>query len=574
MKRLRISASLVVLILIFLLGISVRFIGLGKNPAGIVDDEADAAYDVYALIHTGKDQWAVSWPVTSFRGFGDYRLPAYTYLSIPSIAAFGLTPFAVRFPSAFFGSLTVLVVYFLVKELFGRSSESLALLSAFLLAISPWHIGMSRIGLEETSSVFFVSCGMLIMLGGRRHGKLVIVGAVLLGLSLYVYTANIVLVPLLLALTVYLFRKAYMRFWKQIAFAALCFMFLFTGLLISAGTGTAATRTRQVNLTNNSELIDTVNEKQGACGRELPRAVCRLVFNKYSAYGTKFFTNYLNHYSPNLLAVYGTSTQYSVLPGRGLLYLFDYPLLIIALIVIFLDVSPVRLLLVGWLFLSAIPDSLTSDGQYGRFFVSYPVWPILIAIGIMSLLSHMKYRKLALSFVVLCFLAAAGSFIVEYWTFFPYRYSQFSHFGYEELVQKIRTDIPVYDTIIISSRVNDSKQYIYYLFYTRYDPAAFQSGKGIEKVLEANGWVRVKQIHSIEFLPTLPGYDEIIHAHDLLIGAPSEFPKSVPNVIPAIPVPVEFTVKDKAGDVLFEGVDSSKLYRCVQTECLSGFQSP
>ncbi len=560
MMRLRISKSLIILFIIFALGATVRFAGLGNNPVGIISDEADAGYDAYSLLVTGKDQWAQSWPVTSFRGFGDWRLPGYTYLSLGPVAAFGLTPFAVRFSSALFGSLTIIAVFFFVKELFARSGETLPLFSAFFLAISPWHIGMSRIGLEETTSVFFVTAGIWALLRGRMNGRGIIAGAILLGISLYIYTANIVLVPLLIALAVYLFRNAYKQFLRQIVIGIVCFMVLLVGLLISAGTSAAATRTRQVNFTNNPTLIDTVNEKQGACGQTLPRGVCRLIFNKYSAYGTKFITNYFNHYSPNFLAIYGTSTQFSILPERGLLYLFDYPLLIIALIGLFLSISPAGLFLIGWLLFSAIPDSLTSDGQFGRFFVSYPVWPILIAIGVTSAFSRVRHKKLFLSLLVFGFLIAAGSFIVEYWTFFPYRYSRYSHFGYQELVQKIQTDLHDYDRIVVSSRVNDSKQYIYYLFYTRYDPAAFQAGKDVEKVIESDGWVRVKRIGSLEFLPALPGHDEIINEHILLIGAPSEFPKAIPGVIPAAPVPVEFTVKDKAGNILFEGVDSSKLY--------------
>lgn len=542
---------LIILFVIFALGAAVRFAGLGNNPAGIISDEADAGYDAYSLLVTGKDQWAQSWPVTSFRGFGDWRLPGYTYLSLGPVAAFGLTPFAVRFASALFGSLTVIVVYFFVKELFDHSGEPLPLLSAFFLAISPWHIGMSRIGLEETTSVFFVTLGIWALLRGRSGSRGIIAGAILLGISLYIYTANIVLVPLLGALTVYLFRNAYRKLSGQIVIGAVCFTVLLAGLLISTGTGTAATRTRQVNFTNNPALIDTVNEKQGACGQTLPRGVCRLIFNKYSAYGTKFVANYFNHYSPNFLAIYGTSTQFSVLPERGLLYLFDYPLLIIAVIGIFLSVSPARLLLIGWLLLSAIPDSLTSDGQFGRFFVSYPVWPILISVGVTSALSRVKHRKLFLSLFVFVFLIAAGSFVIEYWTFFPYRYSRYSHFGYQELVQKIQTNVHMYDRIVVSSRVNDSKQYIYYLFYTRYDPMVFQSGKGVEKIVEENGWVRVKKINTIEFVPSLPNAADIGSDHVLLIGAPTEFPKKIL---------VQFTVKDKKGDIVFVGVDSRILY--------------
>jgi hypothetical protein len=419
---------------------------------------------------------------------------------------------------------------------------------------------MSRIGLEETTSVFFVTAGLLAVLKGRKIPSLFLAGSVLFALSLYIYTPNILLVSFLFAAVLYAFRVEYKQVRKSLISGVCIFLLVIIPILLAQGTGTATTRTRQVNFTNDSGTIDAVNEKQGACFLVYPRTVCRLVFNKYNAFGTKYVSNYLNHFSPNLLSVYGTDTQYSILPGRGLLYVADYFLLIVGLIAVFVKPSPAGLLLTALLFFSAVPDSLTSDGQFGRFFVSYPVWPILSAIAVMFILDKFRSRRIVLSVIIACYCLAFVNFTVEYWTFFPYRYSRYSHFGYEELVQKIGLNLQTYGRIVVSSRVNDSKQYIYYLFYTRYDPAAFQSGNGIEKVIEANGWVRVKRINSIEFVPALPGHDELVGNRVLLIGAPSEFPKTVPNVIPAIPVPVEFTVKDKAGNILFEGVDSMKLY--------------
>lgn len=549
---------IILLTSIVIVGASLRFIGLGRNPPGIIDDEADAAYDAYSLIRTGKDQWGAAWPLTSFQGFGDYRLPVYTYLTIPPISAFGLTPFAVRFPAALFGTLTILLVYVLVGELFRSSSKTLPLLAAFFLSISPWHVGMSRIGLEETTSVFFVTLGMWIMLKGRNQPKAIIAGLLLLGVSLYIYTANIVLVPLLLILTGYIFRKEYVRHSKELLLGVACFLLLYTGFLIAGRTNTAATRTRQVNLANNPELISVVNEKQGSCGSIFPRTVCRVVFNRYGAFGTKFLSNYFNHFSPNLLSIYGTDTQYSILPTRGLLYMFDFPLLLLSLIAIFTAPTPARLLLIGWLFLSAVPDSFTSDGQYGRFFVSYPVWPILISVGVTGLLTRVKYKKLLLSLIVLLFLAAAANFTVEYWTFFPYRYSRFSHYGYEELVQKIQSNMHSYEKVLVSGRLNDAKQYIYFLFYTRYDPAKFQSGEGIEKGIEPNGWVWVKKIGKVEFAHVIPSARDLSGGHVLLIGAPAEFYSKIP---PA------FTITDVKGDVLFQGVNSYVLFGCSVESC-------
>ena len=536
-----------------------RFAGLGANPVGIVDDEADTAYDAYSLIRTGKDQWGTRLPVTSFRGFGDYRLPAYTYLSAPAIAVFGLTPVAVRVPAAVFGSLTILLVYWLVKELFGPS-ERIPLLSAFLLAISPWHVGMSRIGLEETTSVFFVTAGLLALLKGREKPKWLFIGSVLFAASVYIYTPNIILSPFLFCVSVYFFRSQFRRLKKYILLGVGLFFLVILPILWGMSSSTATTRTKQINITNDSGVIDIVNEKQGACLTVFPRTLCRIVINKYNAFGTKYITNYLNHFSPNLLSINGTNTQYSILPDRGLLYVVDYCLFVVGLIAVFVNPVPGGLLLVVFLLFSAVPDSFTSGGQFGRYFVSYPSWPILSALAIVYIAQ--KFRRYSgLIFIIIgIFCIAFFNFLVEYWTFFPHRYSQYSHFGYEDLIREIQDHKDAYDRVVVSSRVNDSKQYIYYLFYSVYDPARFQSGIGIEKVAESNGWVRVQRINSIEFPPALPGHDEVVNEHVLLIGAPSEFPKTVPGVIPVMPVPVEFTVKDKAGNILFEGVDSEKLY--------------
>jgi hypothetical protein len=276
-----------------------------------------------------------------------------------------------------------------------------------------------------------------------------------------------------------------------------------------------------------------------------------MVFNKYTTFGTKFITNYLYHFSPNLLSIYGTPSQYSILPSRGLLYLIDYPLLIVAVIVLFSSITPARLLIIGILLFSAIPDSFTSDGHYGRFFISFPAWSILVSLAIVSILQYVRRKRLGLAVVVLLYVLAFGSFYTEYWTFFPYRYSVYSHYGYKELVSIIDSQKNSYDKIIVSGRVHDSKHYIYYLFYTKYDPHQFQTSTNIEKTVEENGWVRVKRVDSVEFLPTIPSNQELEDTHALIIGDPTEFPKKIPVV---------FTIYDKKGDSIFQGVDSRILY--------------
>ena len=116
-------------------------------PGGYLDwDETALGYNAWSLIRTGKDEYGQKWPLV-FRSFDDYKPPLYFYLLIPIIKIFGLTDWAVRLPSALFGSLAVIAVYFLVKELFGKKSL-LPLIATFLFAISPWHLYFCRIGFE------------------------------------------------------------------------------------------------------------------------------------------------------------------------------------------------------------------------------------------------------------------------------------------------------------------------------------------------------------------------------------------------------------------------------------------
>ena len=66
------------------------------------------------------DEFGKFLPMTYLESFGDFKPPVYAYLDVLPVKLFGLTEFATRFPSAFFGTLTVLLTFFLVKEIIGK----------------------------------------------------------------------------------------------------------------------------------------------------------------------------------------------------------------------------------------------------------------------------------------------------------------------------------------------------------------------------------------------------------------------------------------------------------------------
>jgi len=194
------------LFLIIILAAVLRFYNLAGNPPSLNWDEASIGYNAYSILKTGKDEFGEKFPLL-FRSFGDFKPPVYFYLAVPSIAIFGLNEFAVRFPSALFGTLTVLVTYLLVKRIFGSheltriktriNTNNLALLVSLLLAISPWHLQFSRGAFEANIALFFTVTGAWLFFKGRKSPYFFILSVLAFVLAFYSYHAARVFVPLL-----------------------------------------------------------------------------------------------------------------------------------------------------------------------------------------------------------------------------------------------------------------------------------------------------------------------------------------------------------------------------------------
>src|SRR3989344_6015585 len=136
------------LLFIILLAAFLRLYKLTDVHPGVNRDEASIGYTAYSLLATGKDEYGRSFPL-SFESFGDWKLPFYIYITVPFVKVFGLNELSVRLPSALAGIATVFLTYFLVLELFLKLEirnlklPAIALFSALLLAISPWHLHLS-----------------------------------------------------------------------------------------------------------------------------------------------------------------------------------------------------------------------------------------------------------------------------------------------------------------------------------------------------------------------------------------------------------------------------------------------
>lgn len=194
MSKLRVQAGLWMPLALMVLGVLVRTVAFGQIPGGLNQDEAFAGYEAWSLLNDGVDSWGNPWPCY-FVSWGSGMNVLGSYLAIPAMALLGPTEAAVRLPQLVCACLSLPVFYDLLRRMIsGRA----ALIGLALLAISPWHILLSRWGLESNLAPAFLLFGFYFLVRGLEDGRFLPASAAAYGLSLYAYAINWVVVPLTL----------------------------------------------------------------------------------------------------------------------------------------------------------------------------------------------------------------------------------------------------------------------------------------------------------------------------------------------------------------------------------------
>lgn len=546
------AATISLFVIIVCIAAFLRLYLLGSVPAGLTNDEANTGYDAYALLKTGKDQWGQQLPLT-FVGFGNYPPPLYRYVTIPFIALFGLNAFALRLPSALFGIGSVILLFFLVRKLW---NNQIGLIASFLLAVSPWAIGLNRIALEPNLSLLLILIGLLFFFYSRKNLPKLLMSTFFIMMTIPTYAAYALFAPLIM---ISLFIFAFVEKWatkKHIVMAAilvLLFLIFFKG-------NSAGARFSQIGIFGNITsigLVNTLNDERGACLRYVPSLFCKLENNKIILFSSTLLHNYLAHLSPEFLFLSGTSTQQSILPQRGLDYMLAIFLLFFGMFTM-LQGKVQHKIMLAFFFFSIIPDALTSSGNFSRAFIMLPFLQICEAVGAYALFQKViKIRSpfvtqtillgcLTISFLGICV------FSLTYFTYFRDNYSRFSQFGYEDLMHYVSINHHEYQKVYITTHLNDAKQYIYYLFYNTYNPKSYQKKTNISYHVTSDGWISVDRIENIYFVPSIQ--KDMVKPGNLLISHPSDFKKC--NGI--------FTIKDRIGYEMFKAIPGESFLACLE----------
>lgn len=183
-------------LLILLLGVFLRIYQFGTLPIGLNQDEAFAGYEAFSLAHFGVDSAGYHNPVY-FVSWGSGMNVLESYLAIPFVWLFGLSVYTIRMPQLICGILSLPVLYLLLKEVTGNKRT--ALIGMGILAISPWHIMLSRWGLESNLAPAFLLFGLYFFVKGVKKNVYFIFSAICYGLALYAYAITWAVVPLMVA---------------------------------------------------------------------------------------------------------------------------------------------------------------------------------------------------------------------------------------------------------------------------------------------------------------------------------------------------------------------------------------
>ena len=212
-----------IFLLLIAAGAAVRLALLDTIPYGLNQDEASVGYDAWAVAEYGIDRHGYRYPI-HFVAWGSGQSALYHYLAIPFIKVMGLSVLSFRLPMALLGVAILPALYDVGRSLGGRRCGLIVL---FAGAICPWHIMMSRWGLESNLFPVLALFSFALLLRGLRGSSvssssslsppssrwLLLPAFLLLSLCLYAYAVAYVFVPLfMLGVLAYGIRRGLVDF--------------------------------------------------------------------------------------------------------------------------------------------------------------------------------------------------------------------------------------------------------------------------------------------------------------------------------------------------------------------------
>jgi len=519
------------LVVILLVAAAVRFWKLGSLPPAIFRDEAEKALNGWFLLNDGVDEQGRPWPLF-VKVFGVTTSAIYQYATIPFLALGGLNEWTARMPAAMVGVLTVLFTWLFCRRVWGWQVAAWA---AGLLAISPWHVPLSRwaqqgvflpllfvmaawgvAALRATRELRIMNYELRIeesasqteegMKGreaaraarqlritnyelriegsasqteerikeqrGEWQGSLSLaVGAVCLGLAMYAYDPARLFAPLLGLLGAVIWWRVWIVRWRAVLAAGVVFALMVSPVVW---------------------LLVIHGDEAQARFRFLS------VFRPGVSVGEgllAFLGNYFSHFSPGFLLVSG-DRELRHSGGVGMLNLVGFAFALAGTWVAVRRRCRWGWFMIGWVLLAPVAASLTREGvpHALRSQMALPAWQVLAGVGISAAVQRFDEtrRRAVGQMVALGILLSAMPFFFSYFGSYAARSAVNWQYGVKQALQFLNNPGTKNSRVVLQESVVGANYLVpFYLGMNREEFNEMKTGFGRYRVLPFMGGASV-----------------------------------------------------------------------------------
>lgn len=493
----KLSLTKIFLILAIVVGLSLRTWKITTLPFPPNGDELAFGYYGWSLLHFRTDEYGNRFPFY-FPSIGDYKYPVLAYLNIMPAIFFGLSEITVRFWSVISGIILIPLTFILSKLIF--KSNIAALASAWLVALSPWSLSLSRYGYENNVAVTLTTGAIicfLIATKSKLNKRYLMISFILFLISSFTYGAQKVFIPLfLLCFLIFSYFKDSPIFnFKKI----LLFFFLILSIIIIISLipwqsrGRASGALYSYLSPQEANQLEELKIEAGISPIHIPVKLTQAFHNKVRIVGMEFLARYFDHFSPKFLFFQGEAGVERI-PLVGQLLLIEILFLSLGIIV------NRNMIPIIWLVAAPVASALTvGEPHITRASIMIPPLALLSGFGFYQLLSFFRNRILKTIIVVLVLFAFLYSVLFVLNQLFVHK-SVHQPWIREQINKLMAKEVfqlkDKYKAVVISRTDNE---YMFFLFYNQITPKEFVANSDITQESRENQWKRVNRLYNIYF---------------------------------------------------------------------------
>jgi 4-amino-4-deoxy-L-arabinose transferase-like glycosyltransferase len=326
----------------------------------------------------------------------------------PFVGILGPSAFSGRILNVLLGVGDIFLIFLLSQKFFRK--KSISLVAAFILAVSPWHLLITRSAYDVPVALFFYLLAIAIFIYKAEKGNILwSVPAFLL--AFYSYHATKIFFLLFIPLLILTYKDELLKRKKELYLFTVCALVIFASFLASMKIN--GEKRQESFFWNQSTYVEkavdrVVFERNKSDGPVLAK---KIFSNKAIFYARDMGVNYLSAYSPENLFLRG---DYSRITDYTSYYLpLFQPLEIIFLLLGFIFLFKINkktaIFIVASILIAPLPGVLVDPGDRSFIFrgvMLLPFFTLVISGGVifaLDMAKKMRFKKVILLLFVLLY---------------------------------------------------------------------------------------------------------------------------------------------------------------------------